>query len=257
MVKKAKQAAGFLGRVAKAAVTKFFTAWSYSRYKDHRQCPRYAYWNHILKKPQGPKHPAMQRGGDIHKEGESYLLGRLKTVPAPFAAFALELKELRRLKATPEGKWATTAKWLETDFFDWAGAWLRVVLDASVLVGKRSARVIDFKTGRIYPDDNKEQVELYAAVTFAKYAAVDEVDVELWYLDQPRGDGGELPNPYVRTFKRAEAAKLRKKWERLSLPILTDRRFPPKPGPNCARCPYSLRKKGDRKNYPAGGDCEY
>jgi hypothetical protein len=239
---------------AKAAVRKAveavkqFTAWSYSRYKDHRTCPRMAHWKHILKKPQGPKSPAMQRGGDIHKEGEAYLLGKLRAVPAAYKAFRKEMEALRKAKATPEGKWGMAVSWSPVDYFDWARCWCRVVLDARVFQ-KIKARVIDFKTGKVYPDDNEEQMELYAIGAFEHYPKADEVDVELWYLDQARpktADG--YPNPMVKTYRRAQLPALEKKWRTKVIPILSDKRFVPNQGRHCSWCDFSRRK---------GGDCEF
>jgi hypothetical protein len=229
---------------AAAAAVRAFTAWSFSRYKDHRTCPRYAHWRHILKKPEGPKPPAMQRGGDIHKEGELYLLGKARTVPASFANFRAEMQELRKARAVAEGKWAMTAKWTAVDFFDWTYAWCRVVLDAHYCPLPRRARVIDFKTGRVYPDDNEEQMDLYALAGFSHYEKAQEVDTELWYLDQPRGPA----NPLSRRYFRRELPSLQKKWTRKAQPIMADRRFPPRPGQQCNRCAYSKRK---------GGECEF
>lgn len=248
---------------AVAAAVRAFTAWSFSRYKDHRDCPRRAHWKHILKKPvlvdgawcapdQVPKSPAMQRGGDIHKEGENYLKGKTKAVPAAFKAFAKEMRELRAAKAASEAKWGLTAAWKPIDFFDWARCWLRVVLDARATAG-RKARVIDFKTGKVYPDDNEDQMELYAIAAFAYFGDADEVDVELWYLDQPRGKlnlgaGQTIENPHVATYTRKEAEAARRRWDKKVMPIMTDRRFVPKPGRGCAWCEYSKRK---------GGECQF
>lgn len=245
-----------MGRIKKAvkrvtaAAVRMFDAWSYSRYKDHRTCPRFAHWKHILKKPEGPKSPAMARGGDIHKEGERYLLGKDANgkkipdakVPLSFKLFRKEMMDLRKAKAIAEGKWAMNARW---GVADWWTAWCRLVLDAHHYMAKgRRARVIDFKTGKVYLDDNLEQVELYAIAALSHYDSADEVQVELWYLDQQRGK----ENPLVRVYKRKQVLGLQKKWEGKTIPIMTDRRFIPNPNFTCGRCDYSHRK---------GGECEH
>lgn len=257
-------------------VVKQFTAWSYSRYKDHRDCPRYAHWKHILKKPEGPKSPAMQRGGDIHKEAEHYVGGceprdfmvmpeaskklyekrggryYLKKVPASAIAFKKEMEELRKGQAIAEGKWGLTNAWKPIDFFDWARCWCRLVLDAHFMPTKKKARVIDFKTGKVYFDDNAEQMELYAVGAVEYYPTAEEVDVELWYFDQPRSKGNataETPgNPMVKTYNRKQVQALQGKWRRKVVPILMDKRFVPTPGQKCRWCDYSKAK---------GGDCEF
>lgn len=253
---------------------KFFIAWSYSRFKDWLRCPRFAAWNHLLKKPQGPKSPAMLRGGDIHKEGERYfqiepqefarlptsqrkayekfekVRMRLKKVPASFKAFAKELGELRKAGATSEGQRAITAAFAVIDWFH-ALVWLRVVYDAKLwLAPARCVRVIDFKTGQIYPDDNEDQMELYAIVGFSEHPEALTVSTELWYLDQPRNadEKSDARNPRVKVFTKKQLPALQKKWQARTAPMLRDRRFAPTPGRHCGWCPYSKRK---------GGECEY
>lgn len=256
-----------------ATVVKWFTAWSYSRYKDWLKCPRFAFWNHILKYPIGEKSPAMLRGADVHKQGERFfqiepkdwhavprgdmklyekvgVIRRLKKLPEAYAKYRKEMEALRKAKATSEGQRAVDARWTPSEWYDMARTWLRVVYDAKLWDLKaRVVRIVDFKTGKIYPDDNDDQMELYACVGFAEHPDALEVQVELWYLDQPRKGGDEDDrNPRVRRFLPKDAAKLRKKWEAKVAPMMRDRRFPPTPGRECNRCPYSKRK---------GGKCEY
>jgi hypothetical protein len=228
-----------------AAAVKMITAWSFSRYKDHRECPAKAKYKHIDKLPewpQGQKPPAMLRGEVIHKEGEDFLNGKMTKVPPSFQAFRKEMMELRKSKAITEGKWALTIKWTVTDFRDWTGAWVRLVLDAHYCPTPKRARVIDFKTGRIY-GDNEEQMELYALGGFAHYPQVEEVSTELWYLDQPRN----ADNPKVKIYKRKDVEKLKKKWRNNVIPILSEKRFAPRPGDYCTRCAYSKRRNGPCK----------
>lgn len=256
-----------------AKIAAFFTAWSMSRFKDWLKCPRFAHWSHNLKKPTGPKPPAMLRGGEIHKRGERYfqieprefavlpaperklyekvgVINRLKALPAEYKAFKKEMEELRKGGATSEGQRAMDKSWGITDWFG-PLAWCRIVYDAKLWVKKAlRVRIVDFKTGQIYPDDNDEQMELYAITGFSEHPEAVEVVTELWYLDQPRNADAksEARNPRVRTFKQKDMPKLRKKWEARVKPMMADRRYLPTPGRQCSWCPYSKRK---------GGECEY
>lgn len=225
------------------APVKMFEAWSYSRYKDHVQCPRYAHWKHILKKPQRPPGPAMQRGRDIHKDAEDFVRGAVRRLPPTLKIFAGQFSELRKKKAIAEGKWAVTRKWQVTEYFNMAAAWLRVVLDAHYCPTRTLARVIDYKTGRMY-DDYGDQLELYAATGFAHYPNADECETQIWYLDQPLGKD----NPRTKTFRRSQMAGIQRKWNAKVIPILTDRKFVPRPGNYCGRCDFSKRN---------GGECQY
>jgi hypothetical protein len=228
--------------VPKAIVkfVKMITSWSFSRYKEHKECPAKVKFKHIDKvKVSTPKSPALLRGEVIHKEGEDFLKGKIKLVPVSFKAFAKEMLELRKHQAIPEGKWGMTVAWTVIDFFDWARCWCRLVLDAHYCPTPKLARVIDFKTGRIY-GDNEDQMELYALGGFSHYPNVDEVSTELWYLDQPRN----ATNPLVKVYKRAQLPALQKKWRQNVIPLLSEKRFAPRPGDYCNRCDYSKRRGG-------------
>lgn len=223
---------------------RYFTAWSYSRWADHAECPRRARLKHLDKVPESTeKPPAMARGEKIHKEAEDYVKGTIKRLPKSLENFSDEFKELKKVKAITEGKWGLTLKWEPCDFFDWNNTWLRVVLDAHVKPESDYARVIDYKTGKVY-GTNADQLELYAVAGFAYYPDVKMLRTELWYLDQglllPDGDGG--------LFKRKDVAKLQKKWRERVIPMLRDKKFVPRPGPHCFRCAYSKKK---------GGPCEF
>lgn len=224
---------------------KQFKAWSFSRYKDHTECPRRAKLKHLDKVPEGPKGAALVRGEKIHKLAEDFVSGKLKKLPAELKLFSKEFAVLRKAKAVTEGKWAMTIAWAVIDFFDWAMAWCRVVLDSHYAVDDETVRVIDYKTGKIY-GDNKEQLELYAIAGFAHYEGAEEIETELWYLDQ-----GELKKE---VFKRKDLAKLQKKWKTKVIPMLTDKKFIPRPGPQCAYCSYSIRKHDPKNGKPL---CEY
>jgi RecB family exonuclease len=225
-----------------------FTSWSFSRFKDWRECPRRAQYKHLMKLPEGEKSPALLRGEQIHKMAEDYVKGKGSAkVPPSLNVFAKAFQELRKMKAITEGKWAMTVQWKPTGFFEWKAAWVRLVLDAHYRPASHHARVIDYKTGRIY-GDNLEQMELYAIGGKAHYPEVEVVSTELWYLDQPLVASGKNANPRIVKFDEAKVIKLQKHWREKVTPMLTDRKFIPRPGEQCARCAYSKRR---------GGPCKY
>jgi hypothetical protein len=214
-----------------------FTAWSYSRYRDHDRCPAYAKWRHLDKLDEGPKSPALLRGGEVDKEATGYLLRSVRKLPASLQNFSREFAALVKAKAAAQVQWALTVRWELTEWFG-PQAWCRVVLDAHLAVNSKRARVIDFKTGKVYAT-NEEQLELYALAGFAAYPAVATIDTELWYLDQ-----GELVK---KTYARAGLPKLQKAWREKVIPLLSDRKFVPRPGDYCQWCAYSKRKGGPCK----------
>lgn len=229
---------------------KTFTAWSWSRYKDHLQCPLYAKLRH-LDKLEEPKGPALIRGSAIDDDSNQYVTGKTKELPVTLARFKKEYAEIKKRGAVAQVKWAVDRTWKLVDFFDWNRAWGRMVLDAhwtgklSVKDGHRKrvayvAKVIDVKTGKIYPE-NEEQLELYAIPTLIAYPAVEVVQTELWYVDQ-----GEIGG--LRHFHRDQLPGLIAGWNKRVIPLLTDTKFVPKPGDYCNRCHY--RKSN-------GGPCRY
>ncbi len=214
------------------------TQWSYSRFKDHAQCPASAKYKYIDKVPQGEKAPAMVRGDTIHKEAEAYLKRLKPRLPVSLKLFSKEFSQIRTAKALAEGEWAMTVQWAPTEWFG-HNVWCRVKLDAHYqIAADKLTRVIDFKTGKIY-SDNKDQMELYAIAGFSHYPGSQAVSTELWYLDQ----GEEVKE----TYERKQLAALQKKWKEKVIPLLTEKRFAPRPGDYCSRCPFSKRKGGPCK----------
>lgn len=222
------------------------TAWSYSRYADYRQCPLRFKLKYIDKLPE-PGSPQMQRGGDIHKEGEIFLKtptgkgGKLRMeVPESYQYFKDEMKQLRGLDPLVEQQWGFTREWTPTSWFG-SATWLRIVCDVVVKYDDDTVDLIDFKTGRKY-DTNEEQVELFSCAPFMKWPEVNHVTTRLWYLDQPKD------NEVIREYTRDEFEGIRAGWEKKIVPLFKDKRFAPTPNDKCKWC--NFRKA-------AGGPCKF
>jgi putative RecB family exonuclease len=219
------------------------TAWSYSRYADYKQCPLRFKLKYI-DKMQEPGSPAMQRGGDIHKEGENYLTakpgkGKALKVPAAYAHFAEEMEQLRTLDPMVEQQWGFTRQWTPTSWFG-SDTWLRIVCDVVVKYDDDTVDLIDFKTGRKY-DTNEEQVELFSCAPFIKWPEVEVVQTRLWYVDQAKD------NEVLRTYTRDDFEGIRKSWEAKIVPMFKDKRFAPTPNDKCKWCNFSKAKGGPCK----------
>lgn len=219
--------------------------WSYSRWSVANKCMARYMYQCLLKLPQPPSKP-MERGSKIHKQGENYLDGTTKNVPASYRLFSGEMKAIRKLNADPEGTFAFTKTWGITSPTDWANCWLRIKIDAFVSTpdddGNADATIIDFKTGRPYPD-TKDQAELYAVGAFQSFD-VDKVDAEFWYLDS-----GEVVDYF---FDSSEFKSLKRKWATRGRELLAARQFPATTNAyNCKYCPFrSDVKLGDGKPGP-------
>lgn len=223
------------------------TAWSYSRYADYKQCPLRFKLKYIEKRPE-PGSPAMQRGSDIHKLGESFLAGKgvskkKPKVPQEYQYFRDEMLQLLDLNPMVEQQWGFKRDWTPTSWFG-NDTWLRIICDVGVVYDDGDADLIDFKTGRKY-DTNEEQVELFSTSIFNKFPDVNKVTTRLWYLDiDPEKDENEV----TREYTRAEAAAIMKDWEKKVVPMFKDKRFAPTPNEKCRWCAFSKDK---------GGPCPY
>lgn len=231
------------------------TAWSYSRYADYQQCPLRFKLKHIDRVPD-PGSAAMQRGSDIHKEGENFLKaptgrGKKVVVPESYRFFKDEMAQMRTLEPMVEQQWGFTREWMPTGWFS-NDTWLRIICDVALLYDDNTADIIDFKTGRKYAT-NEEQIELFSMGGFMKWPDVTHVTARLWYLDVPNGpnDGDFHPdstaNTTIREFTRKDFDKARAKWERKIQPMFNDRRFPPKPNEKCKWCAYRKANGGPCK----------
>lgn len=224
-------------------LTRFFTAWSFSRLKMYRECPARAAYKHLHKLPE-PDAPAMARGTLIHSLAARAIEGKhaLAQLPPELALLRPEFKVLRAARALVEVDWTFTARWAQTRWDDWSNAWVRMKVDAHYVDAKAHAvHVRDHKTGRNrYEESDFEQGKLYATGGLLAYPHAKLVDVRFLYLDHGKVEG--------EVYKRSALPKLLRYWEGEVKPLLADRRFAPRPGRHCTYCPYSQGK---------GGPCQY
>lgn len=224
------------------------TAWSYSRWADYEQCPLKFKLKH-LDRIKEPGSPQMQRGSDIHKEGELYLTDpKKRKVPVSYANFEAQMKQLKTLNPRCELQLGFTEQWKPAnggprDPLGWFAkdTWLRIVMDVDVRYADHTADIIDFKTGRMY-DTNEHQVELFSTAPFMEDPAITNVTTRLWYLDVPKD------NEVIREYSRKDAEAIMRDWTKRVRPMFNDRRFAPKPNPKCRWCHF--RKEN-------GGPCKY
>ena len=224
-----------------AAAPQKITAWSFSRLNDYRKCAKYAFFKHVLRMKE-PGNDAMARGASIGEEAEKFAKAKPRTkCPESLACFEEEFRELQKNIVSCELEWAFTKEWKPTGWFD-DDAWCRVKTDCCYRVKKTDRlRVIDFKTGK-ERESHMEQLDLYALAGLLMEPDVEEVQVELWYLDL-----GVLRPDEPKIYTRADVPALKKKWEKETKPMLTDGRFQEKPNNGCRYCHFSKAKGGPCK----------
>lgn len=219
------------------------TSASYSRLIDFEQCKLRAKMKFVDKIPE-PQSPHADRGTQIHGLAEDFVRGKIKKLPAQLVKFKDEFAAMRERylakQVSLEGEWGFDADWTPTP---WKEATLRVKADAVVYVALNKAIVIDYKTGRRFGNEVKhgEQVQLYAIATLIRDPVVDEVTVELWYID--------LDELHSTTYTRNEALRYVQSFDKRIMKMLNATEFPPNPSIfTCQWCAYGPSK---------GGQCQY
>lgn len=173
-------------------------SWSFSRLADFEICAYRAKLKVVDKVPE-PERPlkpgqtehANDRGTRIHDATEMFIRDK-GSFPIEAEKFrpAIESLKNRFAKAgdvSLEGEWGFNKEW---EVCDYKKAWLRVKLDASILLSPKHLLVVDYKTGRKFGNEIKhgEQTMLYGACAAIRNPKVEIIDTELWYFDQKPGE---------------------------------------------------------------------
>ena len=207
---------------------------SFSRIKDYEQCAFRAYTVHVLK-DRGPQGPYMARGEQIHKLAEEFVDGRSDggraKPPQAIAAYSAEFTAVLRMARTrpqTELKFGLTAEWEPADFFG-RDVWMRGVWDL-VSLESRGVRVVDHKTGKVYPETT-DQLRLYAAAALAWQPAAPLAIAEAWHLDMDPRKGlhrFEVDRPAARTIMADFTKRVGK--------MARDRKLAATPNDKCKWC---------------------
>lgn len=207
------------------------TQWSFSRYKDYMKCAFLAYFKHIrkIKEPPGK---AMARGQYVDDLCTKYATKQIATCPPELQLFKTAFMDLRKRAKTlhMQAELAFTADWKPRAWFDHDVGLIRIKMDC-FYDDKNIRKIIDFKTGQIYPD-NIDQLDLYAVAGFVTAPPeIDRIEADLWYLDQ-----GDPVGRIGKAYTRAEAEALKKVWAKRTKPMLNDQKYKPTPGNHCRWC---------------------
>lgn len=219
--------------------------WSHARLLIFEQCNLRAKFQFVDRIPEvfSPElQDIISRGERAHSAAEHYVRGKREDLAPELAKFAEEFAQLRTFFAAGqvelEAEWGFDPEWKA---ISWRDATCRIKCDAVVRTSPTTATVIDYKTGKRAGKEIKhgEQMQLYQLGTFLRYPELEEVTVELWYLDQDT----VIPQ----TFSRRAGMKFLRPFEQRAKALLDCRAF--KPNPNiwsCRYCPYSKRAGNGR-----------
>ena len=97
----------------KKAAPTGITAWSFSRLTAYENCPL-KFKLTTIDKLKEPASPAMDRGKEIHLQGELYLKGTTAGVPESFKLLAVEMEDARVHAAESELEVTFTKDWTIT-----------------------------------------------------------------------------------------------------------------------------------------------
>lgn len=219
------------------------TSVSYSKLLDFEQCPYRCKLKYVDRIPE-EQHPAAERGTMIHQLAEDYVRGKIKKCPVELKHFADEIEVLRSEfksnKVSLEGEWGFDKDWMPTDY---KTAWLRMKADATYFMSKTHAVTIDHKTGQSYGNEIKhsEQVLLYAIATFIRNPDLENITVELWYVDKDE--------MIQKTYTLAQALRMVQTFDKRMKKVTSAKSFPANPNIfTCKWCAFGPAK---------GGQCEY
>lgn len=213
-------------------------AWSYSKLKNYRSCPKKHYHVDIAKDFKEEEGQALQFGNEVH----SAMAARIeKNKPLPPLLQHFEPDAARVAVNVPgmillvEQNMAIRQDFTSCGYFD-NGVWYRAKCDVVKVLGPAGV-AIDWKTGKIQEDS--EQLALMAQCVFSKYPQVQKVRTEYVWLGNSATTRVDFTRPMMVDL-----------WNHL-LPELAvyenavkTTTFPPKPGGLCrsycpvASCPY-------------------
>jgi hypothetical protein len=244
-------------------------AWSFSRYRAHQTCPLRAKLT-ILERREEPKGPAMKRGADLHDAIAAYLKGEstklvkdLKPIKSELDAIRRSFKQIKMLRAQgmapqAEEQWAFTSSWTQTEWKNWADAWVRIVLDVMWWTDEDTVRVRDWKTGKMSDKEVAEyleQLELYALAVLLRFPHCKFVLPDLYFVDAQ----ASYPPALDLVFTQKDVPRLKKTWNMRVKKMLADTKFPAKPGWQCPGCYFNHSETMGWKEKVAKpkGPCKY
>lgn len=221
-------------------------SWTPSKLDLYEQCPARAKYKHIDKLPE-PESPALARGTEIHEAAEQYITGRNRTVHAdlknPVVKRILDAlrKDYKKNRVRVELELAFNRAWKVVHWLA-KDVYCRFKIDVLHVLKDGNGEVIDWKTGKM-KEDGKYDPQLNAYATAVLSAGlVNRVTAKLVFTD-----AGQIVTSPVGTLSVKDLDKAQKAWDAKVKAMLSDTKFPPRPGNYCRWCPYSMNKGGPCK----------
>lgn len=221
-------------------------SWSYSVYSQYLKCPLSVCFDKVKRiRMIEPPNPHFEKGDRVHKAAEMYIGSEGKAPPIipDLKAVKDKLIFFRKARAKVELEWAFTKQYLPTSWFG-SDAWLRVKTDVCHDTAKPPlVHITDWKTGRVY-DDHKQQRSLYALaglqlVELGQLAGGSKdvhLTAEHLYTDTTQSATEEYTMKDLKPLKNEWASRIKQ--------MMSDTKYPAKPGFHCRYCKYRKSNQG-------------
>lgn len=190
-------------------------AWTYSQLDTFETCPKKFYHLKVVRDVADPPNVHSEWGTKVHSAFEDFI----KDGTALPDGMEHWQPLAQKIAALPGEKMCEQKMALDRNFqpTDYKAAWTRGIADLVVL-HKKSAVVMDYKTGKRKPS---EQLDLYANYVFAYYPQIDTVTTVFVWLKERRVDKKPIPRACVPEIWQGilpRVAKLESSYERDSWP---------------------------------------
>lgn len=156
--------------------------WTYSQLESFETCPRKHYHLKVARDVVEPPGPHAEWGTRVHTAMENYIK---EGTPLPEGMTQWD-GILGKISSIKGDKHCEMKMALDKHFqpAEWKQSWTRGIADLTVLNGDKAA-TMDYKTGKRKPS---EQLDLYAAYTFAYYPQVQQVTTMFIWLKERKVD---------------------------------------------------------------------
>lgn len=215
------------------------SALSFSILLQFEKCPYSTYLAKIKKIPQDFG-PAADRGSQLHKDAENFLLHDAPLTADLAKHYRERFNSLKEhYKNYPETvhveeDWCVDKNWLPTGWLS-NDCWFRAKLDVLIIDHDDCALIIDYKSGKKFGNEIKhtQQGQVYMIHTFLRYPELKTLETQFWYLDQPENQ------LLTKTYQRQDLDKYLVPLEKRAQRVTDATVFPAKPNAiNCKWCSF-------------------
>lgn len=222
-----------------------FIAWSHSRLKTFKECPKQFYHLNVPKRGHPDRVEFVQSKAMLDgNEVDNALTARIASgtaLPekfAPYEGMAQAVLAAPGAKLT-QAKFALDQSFRSVGYSDWDNAWVRVIYDVAV-VNPEHLFVGDWKNGQIWPDE--AQLRLFATVGFHIFPEVQTIHTSYIWLKHgitsdetyQRRDLPDLWQTFLPDVERLQVSSRTNHW-----PATPSKR-------GCKRCPVGAAGRCDQ-----------